>query len=180
MRALIILVLFSAGWLPVFAFDIRTVPEEIAEVGVVNRTQATDGKTRFSFIAAPTWVSSADHAGRRLSLQSPSPQVTINVQLSTNAMPANAAKLKEMVNQKFKNVTVVDEFQAASGSGPGLGIDFRHTVANYQLTTRFLVFKSPEGIAEVSLAGPGPEFDKFRNQWIGFINSFRVEATPLK
>ena len=76
---------------------------------------------------------------------------------------------------------MVDEFGAASGSGPGLGIDFRHVVnSSVRAGTRMAVFAAPEGSIEIVLTAPAGEFDKLHLVWTGFLNSFRIEERPAQ
>src|SRR5438552_1044664 len=101
------------------AFEIQYVQEEIPEAGMTTRTKISDGKTHFSFIAAPNWTPSSDPSNHRISFQSPAPQVAINIQISTNAIPASAAQFKEQMLPKLKDPVIMDEFTAASGGGAG-------------------------------------------------------------
>lgn len=179
MKRALMLALPGAICLSALAFEVANIREEIAEFGVVTRTRVTDGKTRFSFVADDNWISTADRGERRVSLQPSSPQATINIQVSTNAMPESPAKLKEALLARYKDAIVLDQYEAVCGSGAGVGVDLQHTIAStFVVRTRFNVFRGPEGTVEVTLAATPPEFASFQFGWIGFINSFRVESAP--
>lgn len=173
--------LLSAGLfaLAASAFDVTSVPEEIPEVGRFTRTRVSEGKTTFSFIAPNGWFPSSDAAAKRISLSARTPEATITIHMSTNAVPASPAKLKERIASEtsaYKDVNVIEEFGASCGSGPGQGIDFRHLVSDkFTMNTRLAVFPAPEGSMEVSISSQTEKIENLHNIWTGFINSFRVE-----
>jgi hypothetical protein len=158
------------------AFDIANVQEEIPEAGMFTRTQVTEGKTVFSFIAPNDWAPSVEAANKRLSLHSAKLDGTITLRLLTNSYPATAAKFKEQLLGAYTDATVTDEFGTACGSGAGLGLEIRHTIAEkFQINSRVAVFPAPEGTLEVSLSTSTAPLASFHPYWVGFINSLRVE-----
>jgi hypothetical protein len=174
----ILLVLLCAG-LSARAFEVTTVTEQIPESNAVTRTRVTDGKTQFSFIAPKGWITSSDAAARRVSLQTTEPRATINVQFSTNAMPADLAQFRQQVTSALQNATVLEEFQAPSAGSVGFAIDVRHTInGSFNIITRMCVYKSPDGAIELSMASSPDDFEKLHTAWTWFSNSFRVEPRP--
>jgi len=167
----------ALSMLHVFAFEFTSVREEIPESNPVTRQLVTDGRTKFSFIAPAGWEIRADNSSRKMILQPTTSTGGFIVRLSTNSVPASAALLRSSLADRFQNVVILDEFGAASGSGPGLGIEFLHVAnSNVPATTRLAVFGTPEGLVEIALTGSARDFEKFRPAWTSFMNSFRVES----
>jgi hypothetical protein len=158
------------------AFDILTFAEEIPESNPVTRTRLTHLKTQLTFIAPPQWVAASDPAALRLTLQSANPRATITIQLSTNAMPADAAELKARLLPRFEAATVLEEFQAPSAGVPGLGLDIQHVIsAKFNITTRLCLFPAPDGAVEITLAANSEDFPQLHPAWTWLLNSFRLE-----
>lgn len=177
-----ILCLLGAVALSVAAFEVAHVSEEIPEAGTFTRTQVTDGKTMFSFIAPNDWVASMDAGKKLYSLNSSKLEGTFNLRLLTNGFPASAAKFKELAIASYSDATVTDEFTASCASGGGLGLDIRHVVAGkFSMNSKVAIFPAPDGSVEVSLSTPNSDLSSFHSVWVSFLNSVRVESrSPAK
>lgn len=169
------LTLLIAAAVAAGAFEIKTFQEDIPEANPVTRTQVTSGRTRFSFIAPPGWNGSADAGKRKLAFASASPRSATFIQMLTNSIPADTAQFKKEVTKELQNVEVVDEFQASSGGGPGLGIDLKHLVSGSPTLTRVTRFRAPEGSVQITISAHPDDFPALHAAWTSFINSFRVE-----
>lgn len=173
---LIVLVLLLSSGITSRAFQIIAVPEQIPESNPVTRSVVSEGRTTFSFIMPPTWISSANAAARKITFESPAPRATLSISMLTNAFPGSAAEFKASVLKTLQNPEVLEEMRAFSGGGGGLGMDVRHEVSGkFIMISRVNWFSAPEGVIEVSMSASPEDFPKLHNAWTGFLNSFRVE-----
>ncbi len=163
------------------AFNVVTVEEPVPESNPVARTVVTDGRTQFSFIVPRGWRMRAEATEKRISLESLEPRGVMAVRLMTNGMPATAGALKARVVKDYREVVVMEEFTAASGGDPGLGIDFRHQpAAGVAVAARLAVYAAPGGSIEASVTAAAGDLEKLHLAWTGFINSLRVGGPARK
>ena len=158
------------------AFEVRSYSEQMPESNPVTRFRIREGNTVFSIMPPKDWTMSSDVNLQRVVVQSGSLGAII-VQVSTNAMPAKSAALRQVVSNRFKDASILNEFEALSGATRGLGIDVRHVMeGNHVVLTRLCVFKSGGGTVEICFVRRPEDDVALQPAWGQFINSFRIEA----
>ncbi|MEW6305706.1 MAG: hypothetical protein AB1705_19685 [Verrucomicrobiota bacterium] len=164
-------------------FRLLTVPRHIPERGNVNSYVLLCESNRYSFIPPAGWFVRVEAAQRSVIFTSRDHTATLSLTMAeapaqTGVEPKPEA-LRELVEGRFPEARVVQEFGCHSGAGSGKAFDLEQTVkSNKVVARRLALVPVSKGRAEFLLVYPPQKTAALHAAFGNMLTSFRPERGP--